>query len=61
MEDTNTAAVVIIDNFKRQITDAIQNLLEANNIHVVLLPANPTDQVQPMDISVNKPAKDVRF
>ena len=58
LEDTSTAALVIIDNFKGQITDSIHNLLEANNIHVVLLPANTTDLLQPMDISVNKPAKD---
>lgn len=33
-------------------------LLDAHNIHVCLLPANTTDHLQPMDISVNKPAKD---
>ena len=32
--------------------------LESNNIHVCLLPPNTTDQLQPMDLSVNKPAKD---
>ena len=34
------------------------NLLDTHNIHVCLLPPNTTDQLQPMDISVNKPAKD---
>lgn len=52
------AALVIIDNFKGQVTDSVNNLLEANNIHVALLPANATDLLQPMDIAVNKPAKD---
>ena len=33
-------------------------LLDAHNIHVCLLPANTTDRLQPMDISVNKLAKD---
>ena len=50
--------MVIIDNFRGQITDSVNSLLEANNIHVALLPANATDLLQPMDIAVNKPAKD---
>ena len=54
----NQSALVIMDNFKGQITSKINNLLETNNINVCLLPANTTDLLQPMDISVNKPAKD---
>ena len=57
--DDTTAALVIMDNFKGQITDSINSLLEANNIQVALLPANATDLLQPMDIAVNKSAKDV--
>ena len=58
LEDDTAAALVIMDNFKGQITDSVNSLLEANNIHVALLPANATDLLQPMDIAVNKPAKD---
>ena len=48
-----------MDNFKGQIlTDSVNSLLEANNIRVALLPANATDLLQPMDIALNKPAKD---
>ena len=36
----------------------VRDLIEENNIHVCLLPANTPDQLQPMDISMNKPAKD---
>ena len=43
----DTPALVIINNFKGQITSAVSELLEANNIHVVLLPANMTDSLQP--------------
>ena len=50
-------ALVIMDNFKGQVTTKINDLLEANNIHVCLLPPNTTDTLQTMDISVNKPAK----
>ena len=44
-------------NFKGQVTPAINELLEANNIQVCLLPPNMNDLLQPMDIAVNKPAK----
>ena len=54
----DTPALVIMDNFKGQITSSVIELLESNNIHVCLLPANTTNQFQPMDLSVNKPAKD---
>lgn len=47
-----------MDNFKGQVTTTINELLEAHNINVCLLPPNTTDLLQPMDIAVNKPAKD---
>ena len=56
--DTDTAELVIMDNFKGQVVGSVTNLLELNNIHVCLLPPNMTDKLQPMDISVNKPVKD---
>ena len=52
------AALVIMDNFKGQVTESVLKLLDDHNILVVLLPPNTTDQLQPMDISVNKPAKE---
>ena len=54
----HTPALAIIDNFKGQVTAPVNALLEENDIHVCLLPPNTTDVLQPMDISVNKPAKD---
>ena len=51
-------ALAIFDNFKAQLTDAVTNLLDDNDIHICLLPPNTTDRLQPLDISVNKPAKD---
>ena len=52
--DPEQAALVIMDNFKGQMTPAINELLEANSIQVCLLPPNTTDLLQPMDIAVNK-------
>ena len=44
-------ALVIIDNFRGQITPKIMELLEKHGIHVSLLPPNTMDRLQPMDIS----------
>ncbi len=57
-ETENAPALVIMDNFKGQITAKVNCILEENNVHVCLLPPNTTDLLQPMDISVNKPAKE---
>lgn len=46
-----------MDNFKGQIAPSVVSLLEENNIQVCLIPPNTTDRLQPLDISVNKPAK----
>ncbi len=50
-------ALAIFDVFRGQQTDVLK-LLEENNIHVVNIPANCTDRLQPMDLSVNKSVKE---
>ena len=56
-ENDDQSALVIMDNFKGQVAPSIVSMLEENNIQVCLLPPNTTDRLQPLDISVNKPAK----
>ena len=51
-------ALLIFDNFKGQCTEAILKLLDENNVSVVLIPPNCTDRLQPLDVSVNKSAKE---
>jgi len=51
-------AILIFDNFKGQCTPELLKLLDSNNISVVLIPANCTDRLQPLDLSVNKAAKE---
>ena len=51
-------ALAIFDVFKGQQTKGIMDLLEQNNILVVNIPADCTDRLQPMDLSVNKSVKD---
>ena len=51
-------SLVMFDRFKGQCTEVILKTLEDNKIDVLLVPANCTDRLQPLDISVNKAVKD---
>ena len=57
LEDTHPC-VAIFDVFRGQQTPAFLELLEKNNINHINVPANCTDKLQPLDLSVNKPLKD---
>ena len=48
---------LIIDNFKGHCTEELLKFLDSNNVNVVMVPPNCTDRLQPLDVSVNKPAK----
>ena len=48
---------MIFDKFTGQGTESLLELLQDNHIHFVMVPANCTDRLQPLDVSVNKPAK----
>ena len=50
--------MLIFDNCKEQCTPELLTLLDDNNINVILIPANCTDRLQPLDFSVNKAAKE---
>ena len=50
-------ALVLFDHFKAQLTDHVLDILDSNNILVVDVPANCTDHLQPLDVSVNKSIK----
>ena len=57
LRDDHTA-LVLFDVFKGQCTPRVLKLLEDNHILYVTLPNNCTDRLQPLNLSVNKPAKD---
>ena len=44
--------------YVHQVTKAVTSPLDANNIHVCMLPPNTTDLLQPMDTAVNNPTKE---
>ena len=45
-----TPGVIIMDNFKGQVTERVSSLLEKCHLHVCLLPANATDLLQPIHL-----------
>ncbi len=51
-------ALVLFDVFKGQCTESVYRLLDEHNILYIIVPANCTDKLQPLDLSVNKPAKE---
>ena len=55
--EANKRGLVLFDNFNGQCTDGIFKLLEEHHINVILIPANCTDRLQPLDLSFNKAAK----
>ena len=51
-------ALLLFDNFKTQCTEHLLKLLDSKNINVVIIPANCIDRLQPLDLSINKAAKE---
>lgn len=52
------AALVIFDRFKGQCTEKILSFINDNHLRIAIVPANCTDRLQPLDISVNKAVKE---
>ena len=50
-------SLIIMDTFKGQDNDVILDLCEKHMCQVVIVPHNLTNKFQPLDITVNKPAK----
>ena len=53
----SSPALAIFDHFSGQLTERVKDVLESNNILFVDVPPNCTDQLQPMDIIINKSIK----
>ena len=51
-------SLVNFDCFKGQCTDQFLSLLKDNGIHILIVLANYSDRLQPLDISINKAAKE---
>ena len=56
--NSDQPALLIFNNFKAQCTSSFLKLIDEHNVNVALIPPNCTDRLQPLDLSVNKAAKD---
>ena len=54
----NQSSLCIFDNFKAQLTAQVLELLKSNHGETVFVPPSCIDQLQPLDLSANKSAKD---
>ena len=50
-------ALMLFDHFKAQLTERVLDILDFHIIRVINVPANCTDCLQPLDVSVNKSIK----
>ena len=50
-------SLIIMDTFKGQDNEAVLELCRKNNCKVTIVPHNLTNKFQPLDITINKPAK----
>jgi len=55
--DADFPCLVIYDRFRGQCTPRITSMLKKRHIYIVIVPANCTDRLQPLDVSVNKSVK----
>ena len=56
--DSAYPALVISDCFRGQCTETVLSMLREQHIYIAIVPANCTDRLQPLDLSVNKAAKE---
>ena len=50
-------SLIIMDTFKGQDNDEVAKLCRKNNCALIIVPHNLANKFQPLDITVNKPAK----
>jgi len=53
----NQPSILVLDSFKRHLTDSVKNQLRKMKIKLVVIPGGMISVLQPMDASINKPVK----
>ena len=50
--------LLLFDNFSRQCTPSVFKIIYTHHMHVILIPPNCMEQLQPLDLSTHKSVKD---
>ena len=53
-------SLLVCDQFKAHVTESTQRLATKLKTHLAVIPGGLTSQLQPLDVSVNKPFKGTR-
>ncbi len=51
-------SMLVLDSFKGHLVDSVEESLKGKKSDMVVIPGGMTSQLQPLDVSVNKPFKD---
>ena len=54
---TDTSSLLVMDSFRAHTTDNVKRVLEEMNTKAPIIPGGCTSKVQPLDVCVNKPFK----
>ena len=54
----NDLHYVVYDTLRGQCTETIPAMLEDNNVYIIIVPANCTDRLRPLGLSINRAAKE---
>lgn len=54
---TDTSSLLVMDSFRAHTTDSVKGVLEEMNAKSPIIPGGCTSKVQPLDVCVNKPFK----
>lgn len=55
----NTPVMIVLDAFRGHLTDEVKEALAKANTDLVVIPGGMTSQLQPLDVCINKPFKDL--
>lgn len=55
----NTRSMLVLNTFKGHLTDEVEEALTKSNTDLVVIPGGMTSQLQPLNICINKPLKDL--
>ncbi|KAH8039759.1 hypothetical protein HPB51_008691 [Rhipicephalus microplus] len=54
-------SMLVLDAFRGHLTDAVKRALDDGKMHLAVIPSGMTSTLQPLDVALNKPFKDLEY